>query len=679
MGEESSAMTLLRRNVQVNSDDGVRWGPIGREVYLRTYSRQKADGTNETWRDTVERVVDGNLALVDPRFHEPGEREKLFKMIYGMEALPAGRHLWSTGVHGRQFLANCHSAGFTRRDVTEHFRFTFDELMKGGGVGSNYSNKYISMHPPILSKVDLHIVCNPAHPDIGEFRELLSSSFTHHERDRYVVEDSREGWCGALAEVLRAAWDGRDFPLVIDVSVLRPKGALLRSFGGKSSGPAPLVRMLHKVAFIMSSRVGGKLSSLDVMEIDHEISRVVVAGGIRRSARMSVKHWADKDIFDFIHCKKDEDKHWTTNISVEVDYEFFRALRKNDRHATRVLREAAMAILKNGEPGFWNSSLASDGEVDPPFTPNPCGEIAMPMWDVCNLGHINLSAFAGRDDDAREAFRLMTRFLIRATFGDILNPHQREVVARNRRVGVGFFGYADWLAFQGVRFSESHHREDIRSKLRSFRESCRSEARAYARLLRIPEPIKTTCIAPTGTISNLPGVTSGCQPIFARYFKRRVRYSENDDNLKELIEMGYEVENSKYEPATKIVVFYCKDPLVARCETMGIDTDVIEEQSEISLSDHLAVQSMLQNEYADNAISYTINFNPKKVKLRDIEETLRVHLPHLKGTTLMPECSREQMPLERISKEVYEEAERRGFAKVSDAERECANGACPIK
>lgn len=660
-------------------DDGVRWGPLGREVYLRTYSRQKPDGTPETWRDTVERVVDGNLALVDAKFHEPNERERLFNLIFPMSAIPAGRHLWSTGVHGRQFLANCHSAGFSRKDLTEHFRFTFDELMKGGGVGSNYSNKYVNIHPPIMSKVDLHLVCTPSHPDVDQFKDYLSSDYNHLFRDRYVVDDSREGWCGALAEVLQAAWDGSDMPLVIDVSMLRPRGAKLRSFGGKSSGPDPLVRMLRRVADIMNSRIGQKLTSLDIMEIDHEVSRVVVAGGVRRSARMSIKYWADRDIFDFINCKKIEDKHWTTNISVEVDYEFFRALRKGDRHANRVLHEASTAMYKNGEPGFWNSSLAADGEVDPPFTPNPCGEIAMPMWDVCNLGHINLAAFAGNDDAARDAFRLMARFLIRATFGDILNPHQREVVARNRRIGVGFFGYADWLAFQNVRFSESHHREEIRAKLRSFRQTCQNEARSYARLLRIPEPIKTTCIAPTGTISNLPGVTSGCQPVFARYFKRRVRYAENDDNLKSLTAKGYEIETSRNEPNTKIVVFYCKDPLVDRCEKRGIDVNVIEEQSEISLSDHLAVQSMLQKEYADNAISYTINVNPRKLKAKDVEATLRVHLPHLKGTTLMPEASREQMPFERITQEEYDEAALRGQAMVSDAERECQNGACPIK
>jgi adenosylcobalamin-dependent ribonucleoside-triphosphate reductase len=319
-----------RRSVKdIFNGPDVKWGPIGKDVYQRTYSRTKADGTQETWQDTVLRVVEGNLAFVQDEFHEIGEKEKLLSLLYNMEVVPGGRHLWATGVSGRQYVSNCHSSGWSRKDLTEHFVFTFEELMKGGGVGSNYSNKYIEMYPPVFSEVKFHVVCNPSHPNIEEFSSLLSKDFFHNSRDRFVVEDSREGWATSLAELLRGAWYGRETPLIVDVSMLREKGAILRSFGGKSSGPDPLVKMLSKVASILNSKVGKKMSSLDMMEIDHEISHVVVAGGIRRSARMSIKSWADKDIMQFLHCKSDPEKHWTTNISVEVDEQFFRALRKS--------------------------------------------------------------------------------------------------------------------------------------------------------------------------------------------------------------------------------------------------------------------------------------------------------------------------------------------------------------
>jgi len=675
--QEATAAPKSADPVEEKDPDGIEWGPMGKAVFERTYSRLKGDQkTNETWPETIRRVVDGNLALVDAQFHEPSERDKLYKLILKMDMIPAGRHLWATGVPGRQYLSNCVNSHWSRNDLTLHFTFLFDELMKGGGVGSNYSNKFINIYPPVFDKMDLHIVCNPSHPNIKEFDKLLSGTYTYLERSRFVVEDSREGWCAALAEVLRAAWDGREGALVIDVSLLRARGELLKSFGGVSSGPAPLAIMLGKVAQILNSRVGKKLSSLDMMQIDHEVAACVVSGNIRRSARLSVKHWADEDILDFIKCKSDDpEAHWSANLSVEVDDAFFQAIRRDDKKAYRVLRMVSRGMWKNGEPGFWNSSLSATGEVLPLASPNPCAEIILSRFDICCLGHVNLERFAGRDAEAREAFRLMTRFLIRATFGDIIHPLQKETVDKNRRIGVGFFGFHPWLVYQGVRFSECHHRKDIRDKLHSFYKTCRGEADRYAHQLRIPAPIKVCAVAPTGSISNLPGTSPGCQPIFAQHFIRRVNFASNDRNLEKYTR--FPIEDSKYTPNTKVVSFYCKDPLAAACQRGKGNVALVEEQRDISLSDNLAVEAMLQDEYADNAISYTINFNPDKVSIMEIERALRVHLPHLKGTTLMPEGdSRPQMPFQRITEEEYEEAQRKGIAMVSDADRGCANGVC---
>ena len=231
-----------------------------------------------------------------------------------------------------------------------------------------------------------------------------------------------------------------------------------------------------------------------------------------------------------------------------------------------------------------------------------------------------------------------------------------------------------------MRFSECYHNQFIRDALKAYRQTVREEARKYAFALRIPEPIKVTTIAPTGTVSNLPGVTSGCQPIFSKYFKRRVIYASNDKRLEELEHKGFAIEDSAYTKDSRVVSFYCKDPLVHEVEKAGLDIGLIEEQHEISLSDHLAVQAMLQELYADNAISYTINFDPVQYSVEDIEKALIAHLPYLKGTTMMPEnMSRPQMPLERITKEQFEEAATKGLAMVSDVEMECKNGACPVK
>lgn len=673
------------------------WGPVGREVYERTYRRAKADGSLETWRDTVERVVRGNTSLVDEKFIEPGERAKLFDLIYNFKAIPAGRHLWVSGIDGRQFLFNCHRAAFTE-NMTDHYTFTFDQLMQGGGVGANYSNRYIDPYNIVRNKVELHIVCDPSHPDYEEIKPYLSTEISYDWNGAVAVQDSREGWVDALALTIEKAFEGlapdyQNNLLVLDVSPVRERGRKIRGFGGTASGPTALAIMLQKVAGLLNDRVYQKLSSLDHMLIDHEIATCVVAGNVRRSARMSIKSWKDPDIFDFINCKDGASGHWSTNISVEIDDEFFKALKKKNKHAQAVYREVVTGMLTNGEPGFYNISLASEGEVGDVGSTNPCGEIALENWENCNLGHINVDAFADDFEGGKEAFRLMARFLIRATFGDIPNPLQRAVVDRNRRIGVGFFGFQGWLAKQGVRFSDSHRNRYVRKTLRDWKAAVDKEKRRYAFQLRIPEPIKGTTIAPTGSVAKLPGKSEGIHPIYGRYFIRRIRFSNDDPQLHELIAQGYETEACVYTTNTTVVNFYCKDNML---DDQAIDESLVEQADEISLADMLAVQSMVQECYADNAVSFTVNLpatgyiekmNPwtgeveeQPVALGMLDEALATiihYLPHVKGTTLMVDGSRPQSPYQRISKAEYDLYE---YVKSTGSGfDECGTGACPIK
>jgi len=116
-------------------------------VYDRTYSRVKPDGTKETWPETVRRVVDGNLALVDKKYELPGERETLARFMEEFKILPAGRHIWASGVKNAEHLFNCWVAGWTDRPA-DHFAFTFMRLMEGGGVGASYSNRHLSASLP---------------------------------------------------------------------------------------------------------------------------------------------------------------------------------------------------------------------------------------------------------------------------------------------------------------------------------------------------------------------------------------------------------------------------------------------------------------------------------------------------------------------------------------------------
>ncbi|WP_043470363.1 ribonucleoside-triphosphate reductase, adenosylcobalamin-dependent [Kitasatospora sp. MBT66] len=658
-------------------------------VYERTYRREKADGTLETWPETVRRVVDGNLKLVNSRYIEPGEREALTNLIEDFRALPAGRHLKSSGV-ADYALNNCWAAGWDAEKPEEHFTFALLRLAEGGGVGSNYSNRYLSDFPAVRSTVRVHVVCDPEHPDYLDMIEagLISGEYSHTWAGAYPVEDSREGWAKALGGLIRAAHrdDLASLNRVFDVSRVRHKGAALRKFGGTASGPAPFAELLIKAGDVLAGAAGGPLTGMDAMAIDHEIARCIVSGGVRRSARMSIMHWADPQIGEFLACKADQGQHWTTNISVEVDGEFITQARAGGEKAALVLAELATGATKNGEPGFWNSELTAGGEVDGVFTTNPCGEATLTEWEPCNLGSVNLGAYVDRMGHVdfkglHQAHRLLTRYLIRATCAPVADPRSAEAIKRYRRIGVGHLGFADYLAKQGVLYSDAPDFWLIAANLREFAAVVDQAAAEYANELRIPVPIKKRVVAPTGTISKLAGASGeGIHAPFADFFIRRIRFStvepEEVAKVEDYRRRGYQVEPCIYAANTMVVSIPTKDPLVDEV----LDPEYVQHAGQLGLEDMLRVQELYQTYWADQAVSYTASVDPKRYGLDDIQAVLLHFMPTLKGSTIFPEMSRAQAPYERISREEYEaEAARLGI-EVTDTSYDeiCTSGACPV-
>lgn len=675
----------------------------GKLIYDRTYSRIKSDGSKETWEETVSRVVDGNLSFVDERHHFPGERELLRDFILQHRIIPAGRHLWASGVKNSPCIFNCWVSHWTDAPA-DHFTFTFLRLMEGGGVGANYSNRYLENYPEIQQELSVQIVCDPTHPDYESMQKagVLSDQYAADWAGAWEVEDSREGWAAALADLVETFYrpDVKHRYRVYDVSRVRPSGARLKTFGGTASGPEPLARMLIRVAEILSDRQGARLDGIGAMEIDHALAECVVSGGVRRSARMAMMHWRDPQIVQFIRAKTDTGLHWTTNISVEVDSDFWHFLELdgapegsyNDRmhrHAKAVLGEIADGMVNNGEPGFWDSSLSNINEPNTVVCTNPCGEITLEPWEPCNLGHINLAAFVDErgilDRFAlAEAHRLMTRFLIRATFAPVNDPKAREVLDRNRRIGVGHFGVASMLAMTGRRYSDASDDQWFLELLGTMADVVDGEARRYARQLRIPEPVKKRTVAPTGTIAKMPGVSEGIHPIFARYFIRRVRFSTVDADqraqMAELVRQGYAVEDDQYAANTAVVSIPTKDILVEAVDRIhgeGRADEIVQGTDELTLREMLDMQATYQTWWADNAVSYTANVDPEAYTAEEVAEVLEDFGGWLKGATIFPKKSRPQAPYEAMTREEYEAST---VAAVADGvDEECANGACPIR
>lgn len=852
------------------------FGPTGKLVYDRTYSRPKQDGTRETWAETVRRVVDGNLALVPETQHDTGERAALSTMIEDFKIIPAGRQLWASGVRGRQFLYNCFVSGWGSTP-SEHFEFTFMRLMEGGGVGANYSNQLLAHFEPVSNRLNLHIVCDSEHEDYSTMRNggLLSSDFVDDWEGCFQVEDSREGWAEALVDLIDTYYrqDVKHINRVYDVSRVRPSGSKLRTYGGYASGPEPLARMLHEVSAILSELQYGWLDGMSAMKIDHAVAQCVVAGGNRRSARMSMMHWKDEQINEFLTCKQDTGSHWSTNISVEVDRQFHIEAEDGNTHAQGVLAKIAEGMLANGEPGIWNSSLSQQDEpnaveatnpcltgdtviatVDGPRTfadlaeagkdvdvyswepstkrpvvrwmrrphktrenaellkvtfdsglivrctpdhsfytfrgkkvqakdlmklrsksirafsasrdaynnelsnlavmtpyehasydyplrldngfyhgfhpanhkvvsvepsgfadvyngmvegshtyiildPEPiaghmsgivsanCGEIALEPWEACNLGHVNLAAFIDSEGkvDYQELFYahyLISRFLIRSTFGDRNDPKQCVVMDRNRRIGVGHFGFAEFAHMQG--FSYAASADAFGDLLDILKHEVKVACEEYAHQLRIPVPVKQTTVAPTGTIAKLPGTSEGIHPIFSKHFIRRIRFSTVDPRQVETVERyradGHNVVDDIYADNTVVVEIPTEDIVYNKVANLYGEQkadEIVQSPEELTLEDMLSVQEMYQRFWADNAVSYTANIDANKYTTDLLRQTILDFIWELKGFTVFPEMSMPLSPYERISKAQYDDYTN---GTVEDSvDEECASGACPVR
>jgi adenosylcobalamin-dependent ribonucleoside-triphosphate reductase len=467
--------------------------------------------------------------------------------------------------------------------------------------------------------------------------------------------------------------------------------------------------LLARITSLFNSQMG-VVTWKQVALIEHWIALAVISGGTRRSARMLMKYWQDPGIFEFIklkeHLPTGHVPHHTTNISVVVDKKFFRAIRRMDAHAMAVLDAIVFNMLMNGEPGLVNASNQLIDEIKGAvfYVLNPCGEITMVKYDdmycfdVCCIGHLNLATLEDPDGKAK----LLARFLMRASMAKIVDPRMKMNVDRNHRLGAGILGYADWLLLNGVRYSEAPKNGEVKKFFSHLRDRITEEANNYAHTLRVVAPIKTTTIAPTGTIANLSGVTSGMQPVFAQYYIRRVRYADTGDQqtLDNLRSQGYNVYQDPYSPATSVVdfvtehvlhgrameLFKQKHPELPESEIRDMVDDLFEDEGTLTFTDVFANQEMLQECWANNAISVTANVRREtdteelRQQISEVTKAILFYGERLKGLTMFPEVSMAAAPLERLTKEEFNKYREEGYPiDVSQDEQKCVNGVCPIK
>lgn len=384
-----------------------KWGfdGLGYIVYLRTYARKKPDGTLERWDETVQRFTEGNFRIEAKRLADIGrltpekvaelnrEMERFYHLAFNLVMTPPGRGLWMSGTEYAEKVGdaenNCWGVSMRPQPYVPGGEpkvsfapvFTFDQAMKGGGVGVNVQRKYVNQIPKVRNQLRVHFSCDPSHADYTTELEPLGVK-THAfitscgddapiaGTEWFHVPDSREGWAEALAKVIDAHYEGLT-DLVIDVSDIRPRGTDIKGFGGVASGPAPLVDMLQKVNEILNKRVDDYVTPTEWGDIIQNIGCCVVAGNVRRTALILIGDNTDKEFVESKNYALEKNKvasqwRWASNNSVDIGSD-------TDRET---LRDMAVNIYYNGEPGYVNIELSRNfGRIIDGFQKDIDGEV----------------------------------------------------------------------------------------------------------------------------------------------------------------------------------------------------------------------------------------------------------------------------------------------------------------
>lgn len=627
------------------------WGPVGYIVYKRTYARKMANGRSEEWVDTLKRCCNGILQIGGAFTQE--EIEGLFDSCFNLKCSFSGRALWQLGTEtvqrvGGDSLNNCWNVAIN--EPIDPFIFAFDQLMLGGGVGFNISKEHVYSLPIVKHKIS---IVRKDESDVG-----------------FIVPDNREGWVELLKRVLKAAFfTGRSF--TYSTVCIRGKGTLIKSFGGKASGPEELVEGINKIVEILNATVGRKLRPVDCLDILNIIGSIVVAGNVRRSAQIAIGNHDDSSFLRAKRWDLGQIPNWRSmsNNSVSCDTieelpdEFWDGYHGNGEALGLVNIKAAR---KYGR--------IVDGEnyrYDPQITGfNPCGEIGLANYEPCNLGEIFLPNIRNLEDFLRVS-GLMYKVLKTITSIRYSYPRTNDIVKQNRRLGLGVTGYL-----------QSEWREDSEVFNTVYRYLEESDEK-YSKILGINKSIKLTTVKPSGTLSLLAGVSPGGHATFAPYYIRRIRFAANDPMIKDCYRAGYHIEpvirnDGTRDLDTMVIDFPIKTPTEAICSGEMLPVDQIE------------VQKFLQTYWSDNAVSVTHYY--EKGDLPAIQERLREYYPeNIKSISFLLHQGHGfvQAPLEQIDEAKYNELsyKTKPITKITDSDipfeivdsEECTTGTCPLK
>jgi ribonucleoside-diphosphate reductase alpha chain len=504
---------------------------LGEFVYYRTYSKWiDLEGRRETWIETVDRYISfmkGKLGKI----LKDTEYAELREAILNQEVMPSMRLLQFAGPAIERTNVGAYNCSFIAPSLLTDFAEIMYISMCGTGVGFSVESQNVQSLPQIKFQ-------------------------TGKKLQKHVIADSKEGWADALTIGLKTWYDGNDIDF--DFSLIRPAGARLKIGGGKASGPDPLIRLLNLVRSKVLAKQGRRLSNLDAHDIICAIGDCVVAGGVRRSALISLSDLDDEAIRD---AKKGQfyltepQRSIANNSAVYIQkptsVEFF---------------DEWIALMKSGsgERGIFNrGSLAKTlperrmkilGGYIGNLGTNPCGEIILQSKQFCNLSEVVARAKDTEADLLRKIklATLLGTYQATLTNFQYLSKEWKENCEKERLLGVSITGQWDCPVVRDVKVLKKLKTEAIKAN------------QVFAKRFKINSSTCVTCVKPSGTVSQTVDCASGMHPRYAPYYIRRIRISCTDSLFKMIRDQGVpyqpEVGQSKENATTFVFEFPVKAP-----------------------------------------------------------------------------------------------------------------------
>ena len=582
--------------------------PTDYQAFIHTsrYAKYFDGKGREAWPETVDRYIEN---VIGDKVDSDTKDEIMFAIL-NLEIMPSMRAMMTAGIA----LDRDNTAGYNCSYLPVDDPKSFDEamfiLLCGTGVGFSVERQFVSKLP--------------------EIPKLFESDTT------IVVKDSKEGWAKAFRQLLVLLWAG-EVPLW-DVSRVRPAGARLKTFGGRASGPAPLVDLFNFAVKMFREAEGRKLSSIECHDLMCKIGEIVVVGGVRRSAMISLSNLSDDRMR---HAKSG---NWWDN-------EPQRALANNSVAYTEkpdslsFMREwMALVESGSGERGIFNREAskrqaAKNGRrnSDFDFGTNPCSEIILRPYQFCNLTEVVVRATDTVDDLARKVKLATILGTIQSTYTKF--PYLRKIWTTNteeeRLLGVSLTGIMD----NPVMTTKNKGLDKTLENLRNVAVVTNAE---WADRLGIPQSAAITCVKPSGTVSQLVDSASGIHARHSPYYVRTVRGDNKDPLTTFMKDQGIPSEPDVFKPdQTTVFSFPVKAP------NKAVVT------SDLSAVDQLKMWLMYQRHWSEHKPSVTINV--KKDEWFEVGTFVYEHFDEMSGVSFLPynEHTYQQAPYQEIDKEEY--------------------------